>query len=265
MRNRARTFSPEATDGVRCANVLHDVPHSCSGRSPLLKALLLDLDGTLLDLDGDAFLESYIDAVAAWLSPVVDAERFSQAVWVGSIPMMTRPHPRRSNRRVLWEGVGEYLGLPSATLEKHLGERLGEEDLAAIYPGGQPVAGARDLLLLGQRLKLKLALATMPIYPEAVVRERLRRANLADIRWDFIATEDMDAVKPEAAYWEAIMAALNVEPAECLVVGDDYFRDIRQVPTGMHTFYVGPYHPGLDPGPSGTLTDLSRQLACARS
>lgn len=222
----------------------------------MVKALLIDLDGTLLDLDGDAFLESYIDAVAGYLAPVVDPERFSQAVWAGSIPMMTRPHPLRSNGRVLWEGVGEYLGLPPATLEERVKRRLADEDLAAIYPGGEAVAGARELLLLGARFEIKLALATMPIYPEAVVRERLRRAALADIPWDFIATEEMDAVKPEAAYWAAIMDALHVAPDECLVVGDDYFRDIRQVPAGTHTFYVGPLHPGLDPGPAGTLTDL---------
>lgn len=226
----------------------------------MLKALLLDLDGTLIDLDGDQFLESYIERVAQWMRPFVDPDEFARAVWVAAIPVMAKEHPHQSNRQVLWQALEQELSVPAPILEQHLSVELRRQNLVSISPGGQPMQGARELTSLGQSLGLKLALATMPIYPEIVVRERLRRGGLDNFGWDFIATEEMHAVKPQEQYWEAIMAAVGARPDECLIVGDDFFRDIRQAPPGASTYYVGNRYPGLDPGPSGTLSDLVRQL-----
>jgi FMN phosphatase YigB (HAD superfamily) len=225
-----------------------------------IEALLLDLDGTLVDIDGDAFLEAYLDAAAAGLNDLVDPDRFREALWSAAIPLMVEPHASRTNADALWAALADLLDTPAPTLRARVDAWLAETDLTRILPGGGPVPGAHRLITAARRRRLRLAVATMPIYPLAVVQERLRRGGLADVPWDVVATEEMHAVKPQPAYWLELADRLAVTPAACLVVGDDYFRDMAAREVGMQTFYVGPPLPGLNTGPGGSLEVLAARL-----
>ncbi len=227
----------------------------------MLRALLLDLDGTLLDLDGDAFLEAYLAAVAQWMAPMVEPPRFTEALWSAAVPVLVSrtAHPGRSNRDLLWEALGDALKMPAAPLRQRF-EEFVQGDLTGIYPGGAPMPGAHELVAAGRAAGMKLALATMPIYPRPVIDERLRRAGLMDVAWDLVATDAMESVKPHPAYYQEIADRLDVSPADCLMVGDDYFRDVVARKVGMATAYVGPPMAGVDTGPSGTLGDWVRAL-----
>ena len=227
----------------------------------MVRAWLLDLDGTLLDLDGDAFLEAYLQEVAQWMAPIVDPARFTEALWSAAIPVMVNRtgHPGRSNSDMLWAALADALQTPAATLWQRF-EEFVQGDLTRIYPGGSPMPGAHDLVAVGRARGMKLAVATMPIYPRPVIDERLRRAGLLDVPWDLVATDAMESVKPQPAYYQEIADRLQVAPTECLMVGDDYFRDMAARKVGMATAYVGPPLVGVDTGPSGTLTDWVRVL-----
>ncbi len=226
-----------------------------------LRALLLDLDGTLLDLDGDWFLEEYLAALSEWMAPVVDPGRFAEALWSAAIPVMVdrAGHPGRSNRDVLWQALSDTLQVDPAVLQERFGVFV-DGDLTQIAPGGAAREGAHELVAAGRAGGFKLAVATMPIYPRRVVDERLRRANLQDVPWDLVATDAMESVKPHPAYYQELADRLGVSPPECLMVGDDYFRDIAARRVGMATAYVGAPQPGLDTGPAGTLTDWAHRL-----
>lgn len=227
----------------------------------MLRALLLDLDGTLLDLDGDAFLEAYLAAVTQWMAPIVEPPRFSEALWSAAVPVMVNRtgHPGRSNSDMLWAALGDALQMPAAALRQRF-EEFVQGDLTGIYPGGSPMPGAHDLVAVGRAHGMKLAVATMPIYPRPVIDERLRRAGLLDVPWDLVATDAMESVKPQPAYYQELADRLQVAPADCLMVGDDYFRDVAARKVGMATAYVGPPMAGVDTGPSGTLGDWVRAL-----
>jgi FMN phosphatase YigB (HAD superfamily) len=223
-------------------------------------ALLLDLDGTLLDLDGNEFLDAYCRVVADGMAPVADPSHFLEVLMSAAIPVMVDPHPGQRNRDVLWEALARSLEVPRDCLEAQYRDVLAG-DLSRIAPGGGPRDGARELVTTARSLGLKLAIATMPIYPLAVVRERLRRGRLDTVPWDVVATDEFQAVKPHPDYFLELAKRLAVNPERCLVVGDDYFQDIPARRVGMATFYVGPPLGSLDVGPRGTLRDLVRILA----
>lgn len=225
-----------------------------------MRALLLDLDGTLLDLDGDEFLEAYAQVVADWMAPLMPPARFTEALWSAAIPLMVNEHPGVPNRVALWNGLAQALDVPADRLEQTFLDGLAHHDLTSILPGGHPSPGAHRLIAAARKRRLKVAVATMPIYPRIVVDERLRRARLDRVDWDAVATYDMHAVKPHPSYWRELADDLATEPDECLVVGDDYFRDMSARRTGMQTFYVGPAMPGLDTGPHGSLEELATRL-----
>lgn len=224
-----------------------------------LAAVLFDLDGTLLDLDGDEYMDQFIWGASQGMAPLVNPEAFREAILVAAIPAVARAHPGVSNRRVLWDTVAQVLNLPTATLEERF-DQVTSRHLKEIYPGGGPMHGAHRVVNWARQAGLKLAVATMPIYSRHVVDERLERAGLADVPWDFIATDAMDTVKPRPPYFRAIAEALAVPAASCLMVGNDYFQDVPARRVGMETFYTGPLYPTLEVGRHGSLHALADWL-----
>jgi HAD superfamily hydrolase (TIGR01549 family) len=61
-----------------------------------------------------------------------------------------------------------------------------------------------------------------------------------DLKVDFIFSSDNAGCnKDSVEYWKKLIAAENLDPSECLVIGDDYEEDV-EVPSslGFKTFYL---------------------------
>lgn len=224
----------------------------------MLKAILFDLDGTLLDIDGDAFLEDYITKLARYLHPWVDSEAFVQALWSAAAGALAAPHPHKTNRTALTEALGEPLDV-SPTELSHRIDAFSLSSADTILPGGRPMPGSRRAVTAAQALGLKIAVATTPIYHLAVVRNRLVRAELDDVSWDVIATDQFHSTKPYPAYFEEVAERLGVPPESCLMVGDNPFDDMAAKTVGMTTYYTGRPMGSLNVGRSGTLLDLAAE------
>lgn len=225
----------------------------------MLKAILFDLDGTLLDLDGDAFLEAYIDGLSHELHPWVSEAAFRQALWSAAVAAMTKSHPNSTNQEVLVQSLGEQLDVSPGDLLQRI-EHFNHTKVHSVLPGGQPRPGARHAVEAAQSLGLKVAVATTPIYGAPVIQERLRRARLDDIHWDLIATDRFCSTKPHPDFFREVALRLDVAPDDCLMVGDDAFNDLSASNVGMATFYVGRSMGGLQVGDQGTLFDVQRLL-----
>lgn len=227
-----------------------------------MQAVLFDLDGTLLDLDGDAFLDAYVLALGQAMACLVKPERFAAALWSAAVAANVTPHPGKSQRDVLVQSLSRALSLPQDTLEQAI-SAFNRGDLASLAPGAKPKPGARRAVEATKARGLRIAVATTPVYAREVIAERLRWAGVGDIAWDLVVDDSFEATKPAAAYFMEVAKRLGVPPGQCLMVGDDPWNDLPAEKVGMHTFYVGARLPGFDVGPKGTLDDLSEFLATA--
>jgi len=230
----------------------------------VLSAVLFDLDGTLLDIELEPFLNAYF----AVLGPVVadmlghdpDDSTGLRAV-IAATDAMTASHPGLTNRAAF-----------NAEFERLTGTDLGAPEHGALldrfysetFPGLQgeigPRPGALEAVETALRLGLKVAIATNPIFPMSAVRERMRWAGLEGLDVHVVtAYEAMCATKPHAAYFAQTAELLDVEPRSCIMVGDDRVLDMSAADVGMRTFYVGDA-----PTPicdwNGTLDELTELL-----
>lgn len=221
----------------------------------MLRAILFDLDGTLLDLDGDQFLEAYVDHLSEALNPWIPQSAFREALWSASAAAMAMPHPEESNQHVLMQSLSEQLGVSATELRQQI-QHFNHTKVGEILPIGSPCPGSREVVEAAQAMGLKVAVATTPIYELPVIMERLRRAQLSDIDWDLIASDEFYWTKPYPNFFHELAARLGVAPNECLMVGDDAFNDLAAGNVGMATFYVGRSMGGLALGQRGSLNDL---------
>lgn len=207
-----------------------------------MRAVLFDLDGTLLDLDLRAFLGRYFAALEIASAPLVEsssAELFMSAMHE-SVAAMMQPHGGRTNQRVFYDELMQRTGVD-------LDERwpVFEAFYAEVFPTLRdtacPAPGGREAVEAALGLGLGVAIATNPIFPRVAIEERLAWAGLSDLGLPIITTyESMHACKPHPDYFRQTAALLGVPATECLMVGDDRLLDMPAADVGMRTYYVGP-------------------------
>lgn len=229
----------------------------------MLRAVLFDLDGTLLDIDLDAFLRAYFTALGPALATVsgTDAHSALGAVMSGT-DAMCAPHSGVTNRAVFNDRFRELTGTnladPHATA---VIARFYAEQFPRLQHGHGPRRGGAQAVAAALDCGLKTALATNPIFPIEAIRERMRWAALDESWFDYVTSyEAMEACKPLPAYFRQTATALGVEPGECLMVGDDPVLDLSAAKVGMETFFVGRASAASEGHRSGSLTDLAEYL-----
>ena len=82
-------------------------------------------------------------------------------------------------------------------------------------------------------------LATNPIFPQVATHSRIRWAGLDPDNFEFITTyENSTTCKPNPQYYREITGRLGLDPARCLMIGNDVAEDMIAKTLGMDTFLV---------------------------
>lgn len=230
----------------------------------MLRAILFDLDGTLLDIDISDFLARYFSALREVLeatSPSSDPDAGMAGI-LEATRAMSLPHDGRTNQEVFHE---EFLALSGIDLDEEWEafSRFYEEVFPRLRGDIGPVAGALRAVECASGLGLHVAVATNPIFPLRAIEHRIDWAGLGDVDFALVTSyENMRATKPHAAYYRQIAETLGVDTSECLMVGDDPILDLAAADVGMRTYYVGTAPAEADfTGDLSALCDLLPRLA----
>lgn len=235
----------------------------------MLKAVLLDLDDTLLTNDMDVFAPVYLKALAATVADRVDPRAFVAAVMHGSAQMMAKTTPGDTLERFFARDFYPAIGLDQPTFEpvfrQFYTQRFGD---FAYLTGHRPVA--RPLVDWLLSAGFRVVIATNPLFPRVAIEHRLRWAGLPVDELDFALVtsyEHMHFAKPQPAYYAEILARIGVRPDEALMVGNDWHQDIAPAhAAGLHTWWVAtdgtwPPDPAVALAGVGSL-DAFRAFAC---
>ena len=82
-------------------------------------------------------------------------------------------------------------------------------------------------------------LATNPVFPCCATMNRIRWAGLDADDFGLITTyEDYSCCKPNIEYFRTVLDELSLDPAECLMVGNDVEEDLVVRDLGVKTYLV---------------------------
>ncbi|MBC7256635.1 MAG: HAD family hydrolase [Chloroflexi bacterium] len=225
-----------------------------------IKAVLFDLDDTLVILDMDAFSAAYFQSLAARIAPLCPPEEFVPALQAGTQAMMSPDGSDPTNAATFERVFFSLVKRDPAPLRAAF-DAFYREDFPRLarYSQADPVAGRLVSLLKGQGYQL--ALATQPLLPKIAIVERLRWAGVDPAHFDLIACyEEMRGSKPHPVFFQQVLERLGRAPTECLMVGDSPSADLPAKRLGIKTFWVNRGRgeaPTEDlPDAQGTLQDL---------
>jgi FMN phosphatase YigB (HAD superfamily) len=228
-----------------------------------VKAILFDLDGTLLNNDMDEFLERYYARLTARFTHLVSFEIFMKAMNKAARAMVANQGPR-SNAEVFDEIFFPLVGF-SREDTRHIFDDFYAVDFPKLYLEEYFDPQAPVLIQKARQKGYVCVVATNPLFPEVATRHRMNWAGLDAADFALVTTyENSHAAKPSLKYYRDILDFID-QPAEaCLMVGDQAW-DMVAAELGMQTFLVHSATSDITdetPAPTaeGTLSDLAKIL-----
>ena len=204
----------------------------------MTKAILFDLDGTLLPMDQEVFVKDYLGRMAAFLAPRgYDPQSLIKAVWAGT-GAMVKNDGKALNEDVFWYVFNSILDRDArqdlALFEEfYRTEFQKAKDSCGFNPAA--VEAIRQIKDMGYRL----ILATNPLFPAIATQSRIRWAGLNPEDFELITTyENSRFCKPNPDYYREILGKIALDGSQCLMVGNDVGEDMIAQKLGMKTFLL---------------------------
>lgn len=205
----------------------------------MIKAVLFDLDNTLLRNPTPEFVTAYVEGVSRFFTAcgsIEPTETLRQSVQI----MMNGPRRVwQSNLELYWELLHPiWSGTPEELTDAF--DVFYRDDYAALKSNTSPAPMAGEVIDRVRGAGYKIIIATNPVYPAEAIRQRLAWAGLPrDLGYySFVTTADnMHFAKPDPAYYAEILARAGLEPDEAVMVGDEPRYDVAASKTiGMHAY-----------------------------
>lgn len=203
------------------------------------KAILFDMDGTLLPMDNDEFTRGYFGLLIGAVGHFgYNKDNLIPAMWKG-VEAMVRNDGSVNNEARFWQVFEKIFG-------KEVYEQIPTFD--AFYKSGfhkakaltKPTPLAKRAVTAAHSAAERVAVATNPLFPAVAIDARLSWADLSSADFDLVTTyENSHFCKPNPKYYLEICEKLGVEPKDCLMVGNNTKEDIWAADKiGMDTYLV---------------------------
>ncbi len=202
------------------------MPKKIENISPQIKAVLFDLDGTLLPMKQDDFVKAYFGGLAKKAESYGYAPKeIIDVIWRGTGAMI-KNDGEKPNEQIFWEYFVSVYG-EKANTDKKMFDEFYANDFYRVKEacGFNPECAEMvyDLKARGYRI----VLATNPLFPSVATEARIRWAGLEPEDFEFYTTyENSRYCKPNVKYYIDIINRLGLKAEECMMVGNDIDEDI---------------------------------------
>ena len=207
----------------------------------MIDTVFFDLDGTLLPMDQDAFVNAYMGALAKKLAPHgYEPNHLVAAVWAGTQAMVENDGSR-TNEEVFWGDFCHIFG-EQARRDEPLFEEFYAADFAAARTACGFAPEAAEIIALLKERGVEAVLATNPLFPRIATWQRVRWAGLEWEDFSLVTTyENSRFCKPNPDYYRELLKTLGKKPENCLMVGNDVAEDmVPAAEAGMQVFLLTP-------------------------
>lgn len=205
---------------------------------PQIKAVLFDLDGTLLPMNLERFSKGYMGLLAKKLAPLGYEEgQLTKTIWEG-VEKMVKNDGSCTNEEAFWKHFEEVFGSESLNHRPVVDSfYCNEFNQARMFCGYEPMA--KRVVHTLKDLGYRTVLATNPLFPATATEARIVWAELRPKDFETYTTyENCHYCKPNPDYYRELLSRIGCRPEECLMVGNDVAEDMVAATLGMKVFLM---------------------------
>ena len=204
----------------------------------MIRAVLFDLDGTLLPMNMEEFTKGYFKLLAKKAAPFgYDAEKLVASIWKGT-GAMVKNDGSCSNEEAFWKCFASIYG-QDALKDKAIFDEFYANEFLTAEQFCQFNPKAKETVQKVKDAGLRVVLATNPIFPEVATQARARWAGFELCDFEYHTTyENSCHCKPNPEYYKDILERIGCKPEECLMVGNDVDEDMVAATIGMKVFLL---------------------------
>lgn len=231
----------------------------------MIKAILFDLDGTLLNIDMDTFLKHYFHKMAVMAQEYgFDGRILIDQVWKSTGFMIANRNPALLNEEAFMSDFFASQAFPEDVTRVFF-EHFYEKTFPRLKEHCQNYPLVPVIVESAFARPMKVVIATNAVFPRIAIQQRLEWAGIGHFPFDLVTSyEIMHFCKPHPEYYQEISDIIAVPPHECLMVGNDREEDLTAASIGMRTYLVEDglidRGSGLKPDWQGTLVQLKAFL-----
>ena len=204
----------------------------------MIKAVLFDLDGTLLPMDEEYFKKIYFGAVykkIAYLGYTLD--ELLKVIWYGTKAMIQNDGSQ-TNEELFWK---KFVEVHPDRLEEN------KENFVDFYSNIFPTLGhtcgyqplAKDFIKALKDKGYEVIIASNPIFPLVATKARIRWAGCNPDDFKYItAYENSRFSKPNLKYYEEVLEKTGYKPEEVIMVGNDVREDMIVNKLGIDSYLI---------------------------
>ncbi len=204
----------------------------------MIKAVLFDLDGTLLPMDQDLFIKKYLMSISSVLSyrgynPAELADNIMRGTY-----SMVKNNGEKTNEQRFWDYFRSVYGDRADTDQAYF-EQFYIEHFDKLSKYCSPNTAASEAVFRAKQLGLRAILATNPVFPKIATHKRMAWAGLSPSDFELVTTYEVSHFcKPSVEYYTEILGKIGLSASECLMVGNDTRDDMSAEALGMQVFLL---------------------------
>ena len=202
------------------------------------KAIMFDLDGTLLPINQDEFVKEYFKLLAKDTSSYLSFENLYSSTFSG-LEAMVKNDGTTLNKDIFWNVFEKKSGISSKVFEPICDNfyRSGFKKAKTLIHENPLAKKAIDI---AYQKADKVILATNPVFPLIAQETRLNFIDLKASDFDYVTCYENEGFsKPNPKYYLDICEKFNCNPEECLMIGNDEYEDMyASSMVGFDTYLV---------------------------
>lgn len=231
-----------------------------------VNTILFDLDGTLLEMQTEPFIEQYLRALGRYVGDACDTKKLIALIWDATKAMITSQEADKTNEQVFIEYFREH-GEWKVEEIWPVFEAFYRDEFPKLVEHTHPSPWAKQIIAGAKAQGFRVAVATNPVFPRDAIHHRLAWIGMNPEEFELVTVyEESHFTKPNPGYYLEICKKLGVEPSDCVMVGNHMQEDMVASKAGMKTFLVTNWmedrgEPSYPVDQKGTLEELHQAIS----
>ena len=208
----------------------------------MIRAIMFDLDGTLLPINEKDFIKSYFSLLYKKVEHLgYQKEELMKMIWMG-ITKMINNDGKEYNEKIFWDFFKQIYG-DRVIKDKEVFDDFYLNEFKLLKEVCNENVYARKIVDYCNENFDYVILATNPFFPRNATLTRMEFVGLNENDFDYISTyENSKYCKPNSSYYKELLEKFNLRSDEVIMIGNNVKEDYYAASSiGIKTYLVGDY------------------------